>query len=263
MNIELINQYHIENLNAFKKPHHTFLWDVLLLVVGGTYSILPNGAKKPIILRENDIAFFPMGTEFYRSVDEPTTYYHISFRADADHPFRQGLPPHKLSIPREQALPIFRSIERAFLLPDNRELITHLTERIFIENYLFGKSSKIKLPHISEEILDTVRYMNRHLDQPIDIDDLASRVYLSHTGLIWKFKHELGTTPSQYLILLRLRYAKQLLLNHSYNITEIAELCGYTNPYYFTNAFRRYTGMSPTAFRKHYLSGAHTSNKKE
>ena len=254
MNIELINQYHIENLTAFKKPHYRPTWEVLILVVSGADSILPEGSKKPIVICENEIAFIPAGTEFSRTAIEPTTYYHISFRAEADHPLRHGLPPHKLSIPKEQTLPIFKSMERAFLLPDNRELITHLTERIFIEKYLFDKSGTAKLPHVSEEILDTVRYMNRHLNQQIDIDELASRIYLSHTGLIWKFKRELGTTPSQYLILLRLRYAKQLLLHHSYSITEIAEMCGYTNPYYFTNAFRRYSGMSPTEFRKHYLS---------
>ena len=88
------------------------------------------------------------------------------------------------------------------------------------------------------------------------MDELASRVYLSHTGLIWKFKQELGTTPSQYLILLRLRHAKQLLLNPPYSITEIAELCGYANPFYFANAFRKHVGMSPTEFRKYYMGGA-------
>ena len=260
MHIELINQHHIENLAAFKKNQLHSPWDVLIMVVSGAYSIHPEGAKKPIVIQEQEIVFLPAGTECSRTVVEPTTYYHISFRAEADHPFRQGLPPHKLSIPKEQTASIFKSMERALLLPDNRELITHLIERILIENYLFGKSGKAKLPHVSEEILDTVRYMNRHLDQQLDIDALAARVYLSHTGLIWKFKRELGTTPSQYLILLRLRYAKQLLLHHSYSITEIAEMCGYTNPYYFTNAFRRYSGMSPTEFRKHYLS---ETDKKE
>lgn len=263
MFIELINQHHIENLTIFKKNQIHPSWDVLIMVVSGAYSLLIEGTKKPIIIREKEIVFLPAGTKCSRTIIEPATYYHISFRAEADHPFRQGLPPHKLSIPKEQAAPIFQALERAFLLPDNRELITHITERIFIENYLFGKSGKAKLCHVSEEILDTVRYMNRHLDQQLDIEQLAARVYLSHSGLIWKFKQELGTTPSQYLILLRLRHAKQLLLNHSYSITEIAEQCGYTNPYYFTNAFHRYSGMSPTEFRKHYLSNSDKTGPKE
>lgn len=253
MQIELINQYRVDNLLNFKTPTLERNWDILIIVLEGVYSIQPKGRKKPILFKENEIAFIPSGTEFARCAPEAVSYYHISFRAQVDHPFRMALPAGRLSIPREQVIPIVNSMEHAFLIPDNRELIVHLTERILAENYLFGKSKRAALPHLSEEVLSTVRYMNAHLSEELSIEELAARVYLSHTGLIWKFKHELSSTPSQYLILLRLRYAKQLLLDQSYSIAEIAEMCGYANPYYFTNAFRRYAGMSPTAFRKQYL----------
>ena len=75
--------------------------------------------------------------------------------------------------------------------------------------------------------------MRKNFDKKIDMDELAKRVFLSHSGLIWKFKKELNTTPSNYLKILRLRYAKQLLLNYSYSVTEISEMCGFANPYYF------------------------------
>ncbi|MBQ8309447.1 MAG: helix-turn-helix transcriptional regulator [Clostridia bacterium] len=253
MQIELINQSQRENLEAFKTPTLKRNWDILIIVLDGIYSIYTEGRKKPILLHKNEIAFIPSGTEFTRSAVEPVSYYHISFCSQGDHPFRMLLSPGKLGIPQEQVIPMINSMDHAFLMTDNRELITHLVERIFAENYLFGKNKKVNLPHLSEEVLSTIRYMNSHLSEDLSMDALAARVYLSHTGLIWKFKQELGTTPSQYLILLRLRYAKQLLLDHPYSITEIAELCGYANPYYFTNSFRKYSGMSPTVFRKHYL----------
>lgn len=159
-----------------------------------------------------------------------------------------------MRLPEPQRESIFKSLTYASLLPNNQELITHIIERIFVEQYLFGKTKKTTLKPFSDEITSTINYMNRNLDQKIDIDDLAARVYLSHSGLIWKFKKELDTTPSEYLNLLRLRYAKQLLLNHSYSITQIAEMCGYSNPFYFTNLFRKRFGMSPSAFRKFHLN---------
>ena len=254
MQIELISQSHKENIESFKNAVLKRNWDILIIVLEGTYSVFPEGRKKPFFLQKNDIAFIPSGTEIERCALSPISYYHISFRAEGDHPFRMGLPPSRLSIPEEQRIPIINSMEHAFPIPDNRELITHIVERIFTENYLFGKAKKVNLPHLSEEILSTIRYMNAHLSENLSMDELAARVYLSHTGLIWKFKNELDTTPSQYLILLRMRYAKQLLLDYTYSINEIAEMCGYENPYYFTNSFHKYSGMSPTAFRKHYLS---------
>ena len=145
-------------------------------------------------------------------------------------------------------------LDRAFVLPENRELLTHIIAHIFAENYLFGDNKIKKAAFFSDEVEKTIRYMRKNFDKKINIEDLAERVFLSHSGLIKKFKRELNTTPSNYLQILRLRYAKQLLLNRPYSITEISEMCGYASPFYFTNTFRRSFGMSPSDFRKHYLS---------
>jgi AraC-like DNA-binding protein len=253
MQIDVINQYFFEDRTEFKTPIIKRRWDILIMVVDGVYSIRPTESKKAYLIRKGEMVYIPAGTEVERRLLEPTTHYHIAFYSQADHPFRLSMPAGKLSLAEEQTAPIFKSMKRAFLIPDNRELIPHIVEHIFAEHYLFGKSRKAKLRHLSEEVLSTVSYMNKNLQKQIDMNELAARVYLSHSGLIWKFRQELGTTPSQYLILLRLRYAKQLLLNHPYTIAEVAELCGYSNPFYFTNAFHRYAGMSPSEFRKHHL----------
>ncbi|MBE6552953.1 MAG: helix-turn-helix transcriptional regulator [Ruminococcaceae bacterium] len=255
MQIELLNQYYIENHAQFKKTVVQWRSDVFIMVVSGSYSILPVGRRKPIVLRANEIAFIPEETEVSRELNEITTYYHLSFRSDAEHPYRLGLLPAKLILPADQSAAILKSLSRAYLLPNNREPLTHIIEHIFFENNLFGKTEKVNLRPLSEEVLGTIRYMNQNLNQDIAVSELAARVFLSHTGLIWKFKHELGTTPLQYLILLRLRRAKQLLLDHPYSISEIAEMCGFSNPFYFTNAFRRYAGVSPSEFRRQHLGG--------
>ena len=172
------------------------------------------------------------------------------FYLQTDNPFYKTIVPGKLSLPESQRDALFKSLHCASLLPNNRELITHMIERIFVEQYLFGKVKKTTLKRFSDEVTDTIHYMNRNLDKKLDVDELAARVFLSHSGLIWKFKKELNTTPLHYLNLLRLRYAKQLLLTHPYSITQISEMCGFSNPFYFTNLFRKHEGMSPSAFRR-------------
>lgn len=159
------------------------------------------------------------------------------------------------------------SVKHASILPYDRaydrELITHIIEHIFAENYLFGNKDKKQSHAFSEKIDEAIRYMRDHLDQKIEMEEIANHVYLSHSGLIWKFKQELGTTPSRYLTFLRIQKAKQLLLNYSYSIAEISEMCGYQNPYYFTNAFRKYTGRSPSSFRKYHFSYRKESTRKK
>ena len=253
MQIELINQSYQEGLEEFKLKSFKRKWNILTLVVDGEYAITFKETQKTLILRQNDIALIPAGAEIERRVKSAVTYYHVAFYAQADHPFYLSAAPGKLNMPREQVDAIFATMRRAFLLPDNRDLITHMVERVFVEHYLSGNGAKARLRPLSEEVESAIRYMRQNFDKKIDMDELAERVFLSHSGLIWKFKRELNTTPSNYLRILRLRYAKQLLLNYSYSIMEISEMCGYSNPFYFTNAFCRHTGMSPTAFRKHHL----------
>lgn len=59
-----------------------------------------------------------------------------------------------------------------------------------------------------------------------------------------------GVTPSQYLTAVRVREAKALLSSGSCTITEIAERVGYSSVYYFSRAFRRECGVTPSDFRK-------------
>lgn len=253
MEIDLINQYYIENRTEFKNNSMKRKWDMLIMVVEGEYLVYLKEKQQKIVLKKNDIMLVPGGVEFDRAILSPLTCYHLSFYPQVDHPFYLSASLGRLNLPTEQIVAIFGLLESAFMLPHNRELITHVIEHIFAENYLFGKKDKVRLKPFSEEVENAIHYMRKNFHNKIDMDELANEVYLSHSGLIWKFKRELNTTPSNYLSILRLRYAKQLLLNSSYSITEIAEMCGYSNPYYFTNAFHRSFGMSPTDFRRQYL----------
>ena len=256
MEIDLITQLYYQDRTEFKRPVWSFKWNVLVLVESGSYQLKLENRQKPLILKENDIIFIPPDLQVERTVLAPLSFYHFSFRAQADHPFYRSATVGKLSLSEQYTKPILQSVKQAMILPDNRELITHIIEHIFAENYLFGRSKKTKLVPISEEVTSTVSYINKHLGEELDIDELAARVYLSHSGLIWKFKKELGTTPSRYVSLQRLLYAKQLLLNHpDYTVTQIADLLGYDSIHYFSRFFKKMSGQTPSEFRREHRTG--------
>ena len=253
MNIDLISQNYIENYTEFKTVRVKRAWDLLIMVVEGEYLISARESQKSFIIKNNEIMFVPAGVEFERKAISPLFCYHIAFYPQAEHSFYTSAQLGKINLPLEQRVAIFKTMERAFILPDNRELIANLISHVFAENYLFCKNEKEPKRYLSDEIQEAMRYMRNNFAKKIDMDELAAMVFLSHSGLIWKFKRELNTTPAKYLNIIRLRYAKQLLLNYSYSITEISEMCGFSNPYYFTNSFRRMFGMSPSALRNYYL----------
>lgn len=236
-------------MTAGKRP-----WDIFLVIAEGSFSITFPALQHTAIVQQNEIAFIPANETFTRTVLSPIRFHQFAVLPSIDHPFYRTLRAGRLAIPAEQVAAMVKSMDHIAVLPDNRELILHSVEHILAEQYLYGGDGQANPEHFSEDILRVLRYMNDHLGEKLSIAALADTAHLSHTGLLWKFHRQLGTTPSHYLILLRLRYAKQLLLEEQLRINEIAAQCGYSNAYYFTNAFRQEFGVSPTEFRKRYLN---------
>ena len=64
------------------------------------------------------------------------------------------------------------------------------------------------------------------------------------------FKSHFHTTPNQYVLSKRIEYASRLLEIGDLSITEIAELSGFSDVYYFSKQFKNKTGMSPLTFKR-------------
>ena len=63
-----------------------------------------------------------------------------------------------------------------------------------------------------------------------------------------------NTTGAKYIIQLKINYACDLLLYEKFSITQVAEICGYDNVYYFSRQFKAYIGTSPSVFVEKYIS---------
>lgn len=65
------------------------------------------------------------------------------------------------------------------------------------------------------------------------------------------FKKEMGVSPLEYLIKLRMKNAEQLLMASwpdRYSVAEVAAMCGYNDPLYFSRVFKKYFGLSPKKY---------------
>ena len=78
----------------------------------------------------------------------------------------------------------------------------------------------------------------------------AEEHLMSVNWFIHSFKGVMKMSPMQYIISLRISMAKGYLENSSKNISEISNEVGYDNALYFSRLFRKYTGMTPTEYRK-------------
>ena len=99
-------------------------------------------------------------------------------------------------------------------------------------------------------VTKAINYMNANYAEPLTLDDLAERIYATKQTLNYHFKKDLGCTPMNYLLRLRLTKVKELLALSDKSIEEIAESCGFSSGNYLTLIFKQKEGISPTSYRK-------------
>lgn len=108
----------------------------------------------------------------------------------------------------------------------------------------------------SDALILAQRFMEQHLSRKIMLEELCSTAGCGVQTLETLFKKHTGLPPMKFLKKLRIDYAKGLLENESIRIKETARLCGYANQLYFSNDFRRQTGLSPGNFRVRFRQGS-------
>ena len=101
--------------------------------------------------------------------------------------------------------------------------------------------------------------MDRRYAEQLDIAALAKAALTSEAHFIRTFKQTFGETPHRYLQRRRLERAMALLRETELPVTEICLDVGFTSLGSFSRTFTRVVGMSPTAYRAAWRSGAGTA----
>ncbi len=111
-------------------------------------------------------------------------------------------------------------------------------------------SLPITSPEDEELMQRMMAFIEKNIgDSSITIDDMASAVAVSRSGLHRKVKHLVGTSPMEFLREARIRKAIQMLTESSKPVSEIAYLCGFSDPKYFSKCFKASTGQTPTEYK--------------
>jgi two-component system, response regulator YesN len=92
-----------------------------------------------------------------------------------------------------------------------------------------------------------IRYVQERYQKEITLESAAREVYLSTVHLNRIMKKELGTTFLEYLTHIRIEEAKRLLLA-KHSVQEVCIDVGYKDPKYFSQLFRKMTGVKPSEF---------------
>jgi AraC family transcriptional activator of pyochelin receptor len=138
-------------------------------------------------------------------------------------------------------------LERLFLLSKSIELLVLCAESC----HQAGREAPgfVKDPRDKEKIIAVRDLINKRLDSPPNLSEIARTVGLNEYKLKRGFKETFRTTVFGYLTEQRLLLARQYLCDTRKTAAEIAFELGYSTPQHFNNAFKKRFGATPDSIR--------------
>ncbi len=83
----------------------------------------------------------------------------------------------------------------------------------------------------------------------LSVEDLSQALDMERVVLYKKLLQITGKTPIEFIRIIRLKHAAQMLREGQRSVTEVAYLAGFNNPKYFINYFKEEFGVSPAEFK--------------
>jgi transcriptional regulator GlxA family with amidase domain len=101
-----------------------------------------------------------------------------------------------------------------------------------------------------ESLIRVAQLMEQNIERPLSLDEIASATGLSRRQIERLFKRHLNCVPKRYYLQMRLRRARELLLQTSMPIIDITTACGFQSPPHFSRCYRAQFGCPPSAERQ-------------
>lgn len=238
----------LSNCEKFKLQKGSRPWHTLLLISKGAFHFSADG--KNFYIEQDEIAFFPQNQYFERTILSPISYHQLGFFLTENSRLTSTLSVGKLNLPKSHVRTVIDSLDvlTTYFSHENPSVFQPIISQIIFENDLFHAQKSRSPIAQDDDVSFVIQYISEHLAEKISIRALADLLHLSYNGLLWKFKNKMNRTPDEFLIMLRMQYAKQLVTENKLRINEIARRCGYSNAYYFSNAFKKNFGCAPSEY---------------
>lgn len=244
---------------------------ILMLVTDGTLYLAEDGVNYTIQAGEQFVLRPQHHHYSWQPIQTATQYYWLHFYVSGQ--WEQG--PDPVSMQPAVTVPTlhyYTPIKTLHLLKhtrySNSEQLFRIVKQLFEESadsqsFGFWRAQQLfidllqeiqvhpkeesKLVALSAKIQ---RYLRDNYHQKITNETLSKTMHFHPNYISRALKQTIGLTPAEFLSQYRMEEAEKRLVDSDLTISEIAENVGFQNVYYFSTSFKKYSGLSPMAYRQ-------------
>lgn len=201
--------------------------------------------KGDILLLKKGEAYSMSATN--TSVDNPYSFFILSFDIENRNiPFIKRV---TKTTHYEKFLDLFKDGRRCTIKMNTahniniKRIVYEILYNLYQEYY-----TDYTVSHSIENIERAKQYINENYKNKIPIDELAKISGFSRSHFKRLFSKHYEMSPSDYITMVRIDRAKTMLKAKIFSLGEIAEECGFSNEYYFSQVFKKMVGCSPRKY---------------
>lgn len=246
-------------LNASGGKMNTYSWadyHILYIVEGTGYATI--GGEKHKMGAGTMLFFHPWQLRVYgmhRNKDSRSYYLHFngsaceelmrSLRLDSGNIFNVGI---SLTLTRllDDLINEFRLKNEHYEYMCQSHLLSILTLIARKKSDTSRGSSETK-----KRINEICKYIYDNCGRIESVSELAQITHLSESRFSHLFSKTVGVSPQSYLLRAKIDVSKEMLTNTDLSVGQISVSVGFRDQNYFSRAFKRFTGTSPTEYRRH------------
>lgn len=268
----LITVESLDISSGFSYPEETHTFYEFAYIDSGSIACHLNDTW--LELRQGDFLLIPPGyTHSYSGIrQQAASFFIICFRSHSEY---LSILDGKLSLDKEtkrMIMEVVKESKNAFVFPFDKKLkplekplfgaqqmVENNIERLLI--HLIRKQisknrdivfvmSDVELEH--SLCNDIIQLLKAHVYQALTLSEVSQQTYYSKTFLNSIFKKNTGMPIMKYYTMLKIQEAKKLLRENT-SVTAVATRLNFESASYFTKVFKRYTQMTPTAYKRTIL----------
>jgi len=213
-----------------------------------TYTI--NNEK--ITVKTGDLLCIPKGSERYAISDTPAefeclaanfTIHDLTSGKDIDVP----LPLVSAAGVHGDIISYYRRLNEIWLSrPSGYIMCVRAYLMLILQRFLTILMYEINTHQFDPRVKKAIRFITDNYADSLNISTVAEAVSLNPVYFGALFKKETQVTFRDYLNTIRLNQAEDMLRSGKWNVSEVAQYCGFTDVFYFSRLFKKYKGVPPS-----------------